>query len=219
MGARRGVLLDVDGTLLDSNDAHARAWEDVLSEEGFAVGYDRIRPLIGMGGDKVVPLLTGIPDGDPRAERLNQRRGRLFRTKYLPRLHAFPAAHALLQELGRRRMLRVVATSASAEDLGALLEQGGFADLIDATVSSDDVDRSKPDPDIVAAALEKARLRQDEAVLVGDTPYDVAAGRRAGVDVIAVRSGGWSDEELRGATAVIDDVGALRARLDEMLAR
>jgi HAD superfamily hydrolase (TIGR01509 family) len=217
MGARRGVLLDVDGTLLDSNHAHARAWEEALLEEGFTPGFDRIRRLIGMGGDKVVPLLTGIPDEDPRAERLKERRGQIFRTRYLSRLRPFPVARTLLEELGRRGLVRVVATSASADDLAALLEQGGFSDQIDATVSSDDVDRSKPDPDIVATALEKAQLRPDEAVLVGDTPYDVAAARRAGVDAIAVRSGGWRDEELEGAIVIVDDVATLHARLDELL--
>lgn len=219
MGARRGVLLDVDGTLLDSNHAHARAWEEALAKEGFAPGFDRIRRLIGMGGDKVVPLLTGIPDEDPRAERLKKERGRIFRTKYLSRLRPFPLARALLEELGRRRLMRVVASSASSDDLAALLAQGGFTDHVDATVSGDDVDRSKPDPDIVATALEKAHLRSDEAVLVGDTPYDVAAARRAGVDAIAVRSGGWSDDELDGAVAIVDDVATVHALLDDLLAR
>jgi phosphoglycolate phosphatase-like HAD superfamily hydrolase len=216
---RRGVLLDVDGTLLDSNHAHARAWEEALAKEGFAPGFDRIRRLIGMGGDKVVPLLTGIPDEDPRAERLKKSRGQIFRAKYLPRLRPFPVARALLMELGRRRLVRVVASSATADDLTALLEQGGFTDQLDTTVSGDDVDRSKPDPDIVATALERAQLRPDEAVLVGDTPYDVAAARRAGVDAIAVRSGGWSDEELEGAIAIVDDVATLHARLNDLIPR
>jgi phosphoglycolate phosphatase-like HAD superfamily hydrolase len=215
----RGVLIDVDGTLLDSNDAHARAWEAALAEEGFVVAFERIRPLIGMGGDKVVPILTNLPPEDPRAERVSERRGEIFRTQYLPTLRAFPKARILLQELGRRRLRRVTATSATADDLSALLQQAGVAELMDATVTGDDVDRSKPDPDIVACALEKAALRADEAVLLGDTPYDLVAARRAGVPSIAVRSGGWPDAELGAARVIVSDVAELCDRLDELLAQ
>jgi HAD superfamily hydrolase (TIGR01509 family) len=214
----RGALLDIDGTLIDSNDAHAQAWKEALAEGGFLVPFDRIRPLIGMGSDKVVPALTDLPPG-VRAESLSERRGEIFRTRYLPALQPFPGARALLEELGRRQLLRVTASSATAEDLEALLRQAGVADLMDATVSGDEVDRSKPDPDIVAVALQKTGLRADEAILVGDTPYDVAAACRAGVASIAVRSGGWADEELRGAVAVVRDVAELHDRLDELLAR
>jgi HAD superfamily hydrolase (TIGR01509 family) len=214
----RGALLDIDGTLIDSNDAHAQAWKEALAEGGFLVPFDRIRPLIGMGSDKVVPALTDLPPG-ARAENLSERRGEIFRARYLPTLRPFPGARALLEELGRRHLLRVTATSATAEDLEALLRQAGVADLMDATVSGDEVDRSKPDPDIVAVALQKTGLRADEAILVGDTPYDIAAACRAGVAPIAVRSGGWADEELRGAVAVVRDVAELHDRLDELLAR
>ena len=189
-----------------------------MAEHGFEVPFERIRPLVGMGSDKVVPLLTGLSADDPRGEQLKERRGEIFRTELLPRLRPFPKARDLLQELGRRDVRRIVATSASEEDLKALLERAGVADLMDETVSHGDVDRSKPDPDIVAVALEKARLRPDEAVMVGDTPYDVAAAARAGVAAIAVRSGGWPSENLRGAVAIVDDVAELCARLDEVVA-
>jgi HAD superfamily hydrolase (TIGR01509 family) len=215
MSLLRGFLLDIDGTLLDSNDAHACAWQRALAERGYPVEFGRIRPLIGMGADKVVPLLTGLGPEDPRAELLQERRGEIFRTELLPTLRPFPKARALLEELGRRQAQRVAATSASGEDLRALLERAGVADLMDATVTHDDVDRSKPDPDIVTTALEKTRLRPDEAVLVGDTPYDVAAARRAGVRAVAVRSGGWRDEDLHGAVAIFDDVAALCSHLDD----
>jgi HAD superfamily hydrolase (TIGR01509 family) len=219
MAALRGILLDVDGTLLDSNDAHALAWMDALAEQNFAVPFTRVRPLIGMGSDKIVPAITGLPYEDPRAERLAERRGEIFRERYLPRLKPFPGARALVEELGRRGLRRVVATSASQDDLRALLAQAEVEDQIDATVSGDDVDRSKPSPDVVSAALAKARVRPDETVLVGDTPYDVTAAHRAGVRTIGVRSGDWPDEALRGAEAIFDDVAALHAHLDEALAR
>jgi HAD superfamily hydrolase (TIGR01509 family) len=217
--ALRAVLLDIDGTLLDSNDAHALAWQRALAEQGYTVDFLRIRKLIGMGSDKVVPLLTGLAAEDPRAERLQERRGEIFRCELLPRLRPFPKARELLEGLGRRKVLRGAATSASKDDLKALLERAGVSDLMDTTVSSDDVDRSKPDPDIVATALEKTHRRPHEAVLVGDTPYDVAAARRAGVRAIAVRSGRWSDGDLRDAMVIFDDVAALCANLENVLAR
>ena len=177
--------------------------------------------LIGMGSDKVVPLLTGLAEDAPRAERLKERRGEIFRHELLPHLRPFPRARELLE--GARTPVdgpRGRHVGVRADDLNALLERAGVADLMDATVSSDDVDRSKPDPDIVATALEKARRRPDEAVLVGDTPYDVAAARRAGVPAIAVRSGGWSDERAaRRAGDIVDDVAALCASLDDVIPR
>jgi phosphoglycolate phosphatase-like HAD superfamily hydrolase len=215
----RGMLFDVDGTLLDSNEAHARAWQEALAEQGIVVEYRQVRPLIGMGGDKVVPLLTPhSPDG-PVADRLNERRGAIFRERYLPSLRPFPKARDLLVTLGAHGRLRATATSATASDLRALLAQAGVADALDVVVSSDDVDRSKPDPDIVAAALAKASLCPEETVLVGDTPYDVAAARRAGVRAIALRSGGWTDDALGGAIAIYDDVADLCAHLDEVIGR
>ena len=170
-----------------------------------------------MGSDKVVPLLTGLSAEAPLGEKLKDRRGEIFRTELLPGLQPFPKARDLLEALGRRGIERVAATSASADDLKALLERAGVADLMDATVNHDDVDRSKPDPDIVATAVQKARLSPAEVVMVGDTPYDVAAAARAGVAAIAVRSGGWPDDDLRGAVAILDDVAAICARLDEIL--
>lgn len=217
MGATRGFLLDVDGTLLDSNDAHALAWERALAEHGFPVPFSRIRPLIGMGGDKMVPLLTGLAPDSPLAERLQERRGEIFRGELLPGLRPFPMARELLAELGRRRIRRVTATSASEDDLKALLARVGVAGLMDDAVTSDDVDRSKPDPDIVTMALQKAGLPSQQAVLVGDTPFDVAAAVRAGVPAIGVCSGGWGDHELQGAAVVLDDVAALYEHLDEVL--
>ena len=217
MTAIRGFLLDIDGTLLDSNDAHAEAWRRALAEAGHAVPVSRIRPLVGMGSDKVVPILTGLDSDSPRGERLKDRRGDIFRSELLPGLRPFPKAREFLQELGRRHVRRVAATSASKDDLSALLAQAGVADLMDETVTHDDVDRSKPDPDIVAAALQRAGLGAAQAVLVGDTPYDVAAALRAGVQPIGVRSGGWSDYDLEGAVAIFDDVAALCAHLDDVL--
>jgi len=207
------VLLDVDGTLIDSNDAHARAWAEVLEEFGHDAGFDEARPLIGMGGDKVLPALTGLAEESPEGQRILQRRGQLFRERYLSGLRPCPGARALVERMRAAGLELVVATSASQEDLQPLLEQAGVADLIEQATNAAAAERSKPDPDIVVAALR--RTGQAAQHVLGDTPYDVEAARRAGVGVVAVRCGGWGDAELEGAMAVYDDPAAILARWEE----
>jgi HAD superfamily hydrolase (TIGR01509 family) len=198
------VLLDVDGTLLDSNDAHARAWADVGAEFGHPIRFEAARPLIGMGGDKVLPRLTGLEESSEEGERIVARRGELFRSRYGPRLQPFRGTRELVERMQGDGLRLVVATSASGDDLQLLLERAGIADLIDAAADADDADASKPAPDIVEAALEKAGVPASQAVMLGDTPYDVAACRRAGVAIIAFRCGGWADADLEGAAEIYD---------------
>lgn len=208
----RAVLLDVDGTLVDSNDAHARAWVDAFAEAGFAVPFERVRPLIGMGGDQIVPLLTGRSD-----ERISDRRSAIFRERYLSTVKPFPGSRALVERIRARGLRVVVATSANEEDARPLLDVAGIPDLVDAKTTSDDAERSKPHADVICAALERAGVGADEAVLIGDTRYDVEAASRAGVRTIAVRCGGSSDEELRGSIAIYDGPAELADALDEVL--
>lgn len=198
------VILDVDGTLVDSNDAHARSWLDVCRERGYARTYDEIRPLIGMGGDKVIPRLAGVDAESEEGERISERRGEIFRTHYLPDLRPTPGARALLERLRAEGLELVVASSAKREDLRGLLKQAGIDDLIEQATSTDDAEQSKPSPDIVQAALQRAGVSPERAVMLGDTPYDIEAAGRAGVRVVAVRSGGWDLPALDGAVAVYD---------------
>lgn len=200
----KAVLLDVDGTLIDSNDAHAQAWVDVGEEFGYEIAFDHVRSLIGMGGDRVLPRVTGLEEESKDGEKILERRGEIFREKYLPSLMAFPETRELLQRLLDEGKTLVIATSASEKDLKALLKQGGFADLIDDSTNSDEAEDSKPAPDIVDAALKKAGTAADETVMLGDTPYDVKAATRAGVRCIAVRCGGWRDDDLEGAVEIYD---------------
>jgi HAD superfamily hydrolase (TIGR01509 family) len=204
--AYRAVLLDVDGTLIDSNDAHAYAWVDAITTNGGRVEFLRARPLVGMGADKVLPALTGISADSPEGEKIVALRGEIFRREYLPRLLPTRGAQRLLEWLRDDGLQLVVATSARAEELEGLLQVAGASRLIDDASSSADAERSKPDPDIVHAALEKAGCRPDEAIFIGDTPYDVAAGNHLGVPVIALRCGGWwTDRSFHGAVAIYDD--------------
>ena len=172
------VLLDVDGTLINSNEAHSRAWVDVGREAGFQIHYEDIRPLIGMGSDKVLPKLTGLEIDSPEGERLAKRHGEIYRERYLPHLRVFHGTHAMLERMGDAGLTLVIATSAGKEDLRAMLEHAKLAHLVDDKTSSSDVEASKPDPDIVQAALKKAKVGADQAIFLGDTPYDIEASTR-----------------------------------------
>ena len=206
------ILLDIDGTLIDSNDAHARAWVGALAEHGYVVPFDQVRPLIGMGGDKILPMLVGLDHESPEADRIAESRGALF-GKELPSLRPTRGARDLLLLLRDEGFELVVATSAQSGEVRKLLEQAGVADLIDDAASSGDAEHSKPDPDIVRAALTKARRFAAHSVLIGDTPYDIEAAARARVPTIALRcGGGWNDEQLGNAIAIYDDPADLAAQ-------
>jgi HAD superfamily hydrolase (TIGR01509 family) len=207
------IIFDVDGTLVDSNDAHAQAWVDVLEEHGRPVPFARVRPLIGMGGDKVLPLLTGIEHESEEGEQISSRRSEIFRERYMPHLKPFPGVRELFLLLQERGHELAIASSAKTEELGALLEVAGIADLVERRTSSSDADNSKPDPDIVSAALEQLG-RPKRAVMVGDTPYDIESAGRAGIASVAVRCGGWGDADLRDAYAVYTDAAELRAEYE-----
>ena len=204
MGAIRAVIFDVDGTLVDSNDGHARAWVDALAEAGYQVPFARIRPLIGMGGDKVLPLVAGLSSDDPKGKRIAERRDAIFAERYLPQVRPLPGAHDLLRRLYTEGFRLAVASSSKKDLLERLLKIVGAEDVFEVTTSSDDVDSSKPDPDVVHVALERLREPAADVVMIGDTPYDIEAAGRARVRAIAFRSGGWKDSDLRDAIGIYD---------------
>lgn len=210
----RGVILDVDGTLVDSNDAHAHAWTDALAEAGYRVPFDRVRRLIGMGGDKLLPEAVGLPAETPAGEAIAERRGQIFRERYLPDVKALPGARDLVLRLRAEGHALAVASSAQPDELGLLLKIAGVDELIGERTSSGDVEESKPEPDVVVTALRRLRLPPSAAVMIGDTPYDVQAALHAHVAVIGFRSGGWSDGDLAGSLAVYDGPADLLAQLD-----
>ena len=211
----RAALLDIDGTLIDSNDAHARAWVAAGAATGYDIHFDVVRPLIGMGGDRVTPMVTGHAEDSAEGERIGERRGEIFRERHLRSLVPTRGARALLEKMKAARLELVVATSASREDMNALLERAGVRDLIDERTSSADADSSKPAPDIIEAALARAGVQPSEAIMLGDTPYDVAAARNAGVECVVLRCGGrWTDGDFAGALAIYDDPADLLANWD-----
>ena len=204
LGRVSTVIFDVDGTLIDSNAAHAETWAQALTEHGFPRDAAQIRPLIGMGSDKLLPTL-GLEEGSPIGEEVARRKKELFAERR-PHLQPTRGASALVSFLREQHKTLVIATSADEDEMDALLEQAGVSDLISRRTSSDDAEHSKPAPDIVLAALQRSGARPADAVMIGDTPYDVEAARRADIRAIALRSGGyWSARDLGSAIAIYND--------------
>jgi HAD superfamily hydrolase (TIGR01509 family) len=214
MSKPRAVILDVDGTLIDTNDAHAHAWVEACHEFGHEVAFGEVRRMIGMGGDRVLPRLTGEEEESEAGKKMKERRGEIFRERYLPSCQPFPRARELLERFRDEGLELVVATSASRDDMAALLKAANVADLVDAKTSSSDAEQSKPAPDIVEAALANAGCAPAEAMMLGDTPYDVEASARAGVRCVALRCGGWDDAALSAAAAIYQDAADLLAHYE-----
>lgn len=213
----RCILLDIDGTLLDSNAAHAHAWADALSEAGYSVPYDAIRRRIGMGGDHLLAETIGIEKSSEEGKQLSSRYDALFHERYIGGVRPFPMVRELLEKMAGHGLMLVVATSATAKTAHALLEIAGATDLVDKVTTSADAPQSKPDPDIIQAALDAVQVHSQEALLLGDTPFDIEAAQNAGVPCIAVCSGGWEAEKLRdaGAIAVYRDVAQILSQFDD----
>lgn len=201
----RGVILDVDGTLVDSNDAHAQAWVDALEASGYKFDFEAVRPLIGMGGDQVLATLLQLDPDNDESKHIRDVRGKIFGERYLDNVRAFAEVPALLEQMRNAGLKLVVGSSATQQELQPLLEIAGIVDLLNDQTSSDDAERSKPDPDIIEVALSKLRLPPEQVIMLGDTPYDIEAAQRAGVATVALRSGGWEDDELVDAAAIYDD--------------
>lgn len=210
-----GVVLDIDGTLVLSNDIHAQAWVEAFANHGYDVPFDQVRPLMGMGGDQLMPhLFSELSDEEEPGKTIASEHKELVLTKYRPQLKPTAGARDLVEKLMADDLHVIVATSASDRELAVMLKVADVEDLLQETTTSSDAENSKPAPDIVQAALHKAQLDPDRVVMLADTPYDIEAAGKAGVSVIAVRSGGFSDEELAGAIAIYDDPADLLHHYD-----
>lgn len=209
------VLFDVDGTLVDSNDAHARAWVSALAEAGYDVPFERIRPFMGMGGDRMLPQVADDLDpGSDLGKTIAKRRLEIFLSRELPTVRPMAGARRLLAEVRARGARVVVATSAKRDELDRLLNVGDFTASVDVTTTSDDAQESKPAPDIVQAALTNAGAAAGDAVMIGDTRYDIASAHAAGIPCIALRCGGSDPATLNDADAVYANPAELAAALD-----
>lgn len=210
----RGVIFDIDGTLINSNDAHARAWVQALAQFDIYVPFPEVRRLIGMGGDKLLPAIAHVEQDSRLGRKISERRSQIFSREYLPHLHAFPKARELLTKIRDAGIALAVASSAKKDELEPFLRLANVLDLIEGATSSADAESSKPDPDIVQAALRELDLDPGRVLMIGDTPYDIEAASRAGMGTIAFRCGGRSDHDLAGALAIYDGPADLLARFD-----
>ncbi len=213
----QGVIFDIDGTLADSNDAHAQSWVDTFAEAGYDVPFEAVRPLIGMGADKLLPQTIGVSHDTEKGKSLIKRRSEIFREKYLPHLRPLEGSRALVLRVRSDGLKPIVATSAKEEELIGLLKAAEVADLMEERATASDAERSKPDPDIIEAAIEESGISPKNLVMIGDTPYDIEAAARAKLRTIAFRSGGWSDEALEGAVEIYDGPADLLAHYDSSL--
>jgi HAD superfamily hydrolase (TIGR01509 family) len=216
-GARpRAALFDVDGTLVDTNDLHAAAWREAFLHFGLDRPVDEIRWQIGKGGDNLIPTLFPHLSEAERKE-IEDFRSDLFKRCYLARAVPFPGVRALFERLAADGVKIVLASSSNAGEVDFYLSLIGAADLVAATTSKDDVESSKPCPDIFEAALGKvAPLGAAEVAVVGDTPWDARAAGKLGLRTIGFRSGGFPDEALEeaGACALYDGPVDLLRRYD-----
>jgi HAD superfamily hydrolase (TIGR01509 family) len=215
IAAPRIVIFDVDGTLIDSVDQHARAWVDALSDYGHQVRFEDVRRQIGKGGDQLMPVFLSASELADHGKDLESHRARILRDRYLPTIRPFPQVRALVERVRAAGKRIALASSAKADELAAYEKIANIADLIDVETSSDDADRSKPCPDIFEAVLRRFEVKDPgHAIAVGDTPYDAEAAAAAGIRTIGLLCGGWPENDLRdaGCIAVYRDAADLMAR-------
>jgi HAD superfamily hydrolase (TIGR01509 family) len=209
----QATIFDVDGTLLDSVDLHARAWQEALVKFGHHVTFEQARSQIGKGGDQLIPVFLSKAEQMDHGEEMEEWRGKLFKSKYLPLLRPFSAVPELLRRVREASLKVAVASSAKTSELDVYLEIACISDLVDVAISSEDAERSKPAPDIFQMALKKLGIPGHKAVAVGDTPYDAEAARKADIPTIGMLCGGFTEAALRkgGCVAVYTGPGALLA--------
>ena len=217
------LIFDLDGTLVDTNELHTQSWVRAFTQHGYRIEADRIRPEMGKGGDQLVPAILGETADRRDGEALRATVSAQFLALVAERgVRLFDGVVELLAELKRRGLRTAIATSSAEAQLGAMLEAAGvdLREHVDVYVHKDDVEASKPEPDVVLAALAKLGLSAAECAMVGDTPYDAIAARRAGVVTLGVTCGGIFDEQrliAGGARRVWRDPAELLAELDAVL--
>jgi len=212
------AILDVDGTLVDTNYHHAIAWYRAFRQHGLVLPLWRIHRHIGMGGDQLVAALAGDGTEERDGDDIRAAETALY-LALIDEVQPFRDSRELLVDLRARGASVVLASSAKAAEVDHYLDLLYARDLAEAWTTSADVERTKPAPDLVQSALDKLGAEPDDAFLVGDTPWDVKAAEQAGVPTYAVLTGGFSEQELRdaGAAGVHESVSHLRGDLDEVM--
>jgi HAD superfamily hydrolase (TIGR01509 family) len=219
----KAVIFDVDGTLVDTVDMHALAWQRAFAEYGKEIEFSDIRDQIGKGGDQLMPVFLSKTELDEFGEKLEKRRGEIYKSDYLKTAKPFPKVRELFERIKADGKKVVLGSSAPQDELDFYLKLTNIADLIEADTSADDAQNSKPEPDIFLMAVRKAGDPAPEnCVVVGDSPYDAEAAGKGGIRTIGFLSGGFSETTLReaGCIEIYDDAADLLENYDRsMLAR
>ena len=210
------AILDIDGTLVDTNYHHTVAWYRAFRQQGIVLPLWRIHRHIGMGGDQMVAALSDDRSEHEKGDEIRAAEKVLY-MELVGEVEPMDGSRELIEELKRRGHSVVLASSAKADEVDHYLDLLDARELADSWTTSADVEKTKPEPDLVRSALERAGGDPGEAVMVGDTPWDIHAARGAGVPTISVRTGGFGADELReaGAVAIFESVRELLAKLDE----
>jgi HAD superfamily hydrolase (TIGR01549 family) len=213
----KAVIFDIDGTLIDSVDLHARAWQEALAHFGKRVEYGRVRYQIGKGGDQLMPVFLSEDELERFGDELEKYRGELFKREYMSQIKGFPSVRELFERVKREGLRTALASSAKGGELKTYKKIARIEDLVEEETSSDDAEKSKPHPDIFEAALERlGGVKPSEAIVVGDTPYDAEAAGKAGLKAVGVLCGGFPEEDLRaaGCVRVYRDAADILAHFD-----
>ena len=213
-------IFDIDGTLIDSNDFHAHAWQKALAEKGFEIPFDKIRQQIGKGADTLLPEFLTKEEVEKYEEELGTRRGEIFKNEFLDKVKPFPKVRELFEKIKADNIKIALASSANEDEVEAYKKIANIEDIVEKETSADDAESSKPEPDIFQAALKLLGDPQPENVLVvGDTPYDAEAAGKANLKTVGVLCGGFAkaDLEKAGCVAIYDDPADLLANYDKLL--
>ena len=213
----KAIIFDIDGTLVDSVDLHARAWQETFRHFGREVEFEKVRHQIGKGGDQLKPVFFSAEELARIGEEMDEFRGDLFKREYISLVRAFPQVRELFQRIRQDGKRIALASSAKQDELKVYKELARITDLVEEETSADDAEKSKPHPDIFEATLAAlGDVRADEAIVIGDTPYDAEAAGKINLPTIGVLCGGFPETELRaaGCTHIYRDPADLLARYD-----